>query len=717
MRAGLAVALIVVALLFRPGTGRSQEQLGELAEGPFLLSADEVIYDENLGTVIAAGNVEISTEERVLLADSVSYNLRDGVVSASGNISLLEPTGEVVFADYLELDKALTEGVIESVRVLLTDNSRLAANTARRFDEDRTELARAVYSPCDVCQDHPERAPLWQIRASRVTHRRSDQRIVYRDAVLQVAGAPVFYTPYFSHPDPTVERKTGFLSPSFGNDSQLGFRFDAPFFWAIDPHRDLTLSPFFTSEEGPVFVGEYRAATERGGYEGVVSFTRPDRRGENNERLEGQVNRAHIDAQGRFDLDPIWRWGFDLQRSTDDTYLKRYRFTDVNELVSDVFIEGFDDRGYASASAIAFQGLKAEDDPGTQPVVAPLLDYSWIGGPFDGSTLQFDGSAVGLHKSDSNDTQRITLDGTWRRPIVGGLGDVYTLIAQLRGDLYRVHDFVDPANPEAGPDSGIENRLYPLAAVEWRYPWMSRGGGIRQTIEPVVQLIATPYGLNSSSIPNEDSQTVEFDDTNLFSLNRFPGYDRVESGPRANLGFRLGAYGGGGSYATATFGQVFRAKDDDTFAEESGLDENRSDFVVGATVVPSSFFDLTYRARVDHEDLSLNRNEVYFAIGPEELRFTNNYVRLDKELSVDGLEEREELFNSVRWQIARHWAATAQSRRDLTNGGRQIRAGAGIEYLDECIGFRLTYDRDFTRDRDVEPSTSINFRVVLKHLG
>jgi len=717
MRTGLVVALLVVALLLPAGTARSQEQFRSLAEGPFLLSADEVIYDDELGTVTAAGNVEISSNERILLADNISYNMRDGIVTASGNISLLEPTGEVVFADFLQLDREFTEGVIKSVRLLLTDDSRLAANAARRFSEDHTELARAVYSPCDVCEEDPDRAPLWQIRASRVTHKRSTQRIEYRDAVMQVAGRSVFYLPYFSHPDPTVKRKTGFLTPAFGTDSQLGVRLDVPFFWAINESRDMTLAPFFTSNEGPVFVGEYRAATQRGGYEGVVSVTRPDRRGENNERLPGQVTRGHVDAHGRFDLGSVWRWGFDLQRATDDTYLKRYRFSDVNELVSALYIEGFHDRDYAAASTVAFQGLKAQDDPGTQPVVAPLLDYTWIAGPFSKSTIQIDGNAVGLYKSESNDTRRITMDGNWRRPFVGGIGDVFTLTGQLRGDFYWVHDFVDPANPSAGPDSGMETRIFPLAAAEWRYPWMSRTNGVRNTIEPVAQLIVTPYGLNPSSIPNEDSQTVEFDDTNLFSLNRFPGYDRVESGPRANLGVRFGTYGPAGSYGTATIGQVFRAKDDDTFSKETGLDENRSDFVAGMTVVPSDFFDLTFRARIDPKDYSLKRNEIYFAVGPKEFRFTNNYVRLDRELSVDGETEREELFNAVRWQIARFWSATAHSRRDLTGGGRQIRAGAGIEYLDECIGFRLTYDRDFTRDRDVEPSTSINFRVVLKQLG
>ncbi|NQV58059.1 MAG: LPS-assembly protein LptD, partial [Alphaproteobacteria bacterium] len=256
------------------GPALAQEAGGQ----PFLLSADQIIHDSELGQVTAKGNVEISSDDRVLLADSVSYNQRDGVVTASGNLTLMEPTGEVIFAEHLQLSEDLTDGFIESIRILLTDKSRFAANGARRYGANRLELAKAVYSPCEICRENPDRAPLWQLKAARVIYHRGAHEIEYRDAILEVYGVPIAYTPYFRHADPLVQRKSGFLPPELGTSSDLGTTIQAPYFWVIEQDRDLTFAPILTTEEGVVLTSEYRALTAKGGYTGKASLTHTDKR-------------------------------------------------------------------------------------------------------------------------------------------------------------------------------------------------------------------------------------------------------------------------------------------------------------------------------------------------------------------------------------------------------------------------------------------------------
>lgn len=715
VRHWIAAAALALIAFTRP----AHAQGISLRDGdtPFLLSADTITYDDDLGIVTASGAVEINNEDRILLADQVSYNQKQGIVSASGNVSLLEPSGAVVFAEYVEIDDDLKAGVIESLHILLSDESRFAARGGRRYSEDHTELARAVYSPCEICQEDPDKPPLWQIKAARIIHRRDQQEVQYRDAVLEVFGVPVAYTPYFAHADPAVDRKSGFLVPKIGSTSDLGATLQIPYYWNIAPDRDLTFEPLLTYKEGAVLAGEYRQAFEQGDFDVYASTTYSKRRNELNQPIGDKEIRGHIDARGRFDIDSTWNWGFDVERTTDDTYKKRYRFGDADTLTSDIFIEGIDGRNYAAASAYAFQGLDAEDDSGTTPYVAPLLDYSLMLDTVENSTLELSANAVSLYRTEGLDTRRISLDSEWRLPFISPLGDVYTLTASLGADGYWLNDFVNPGQVQLGSRNESELRVSPLLAMEWRYPWVRQGESSDQVIEPVVQLIAAPYGGNPSDIPNEDSLALEFDDTNLFSLNRFPGYDRVESGPRANVGFRASAYGSGGGYATLVFGQVYRLRDDDTFATDSGLDDNRSDLVAGLTLAPSPYFDLTHRIRVDNEDFRLQRNEVYVGIGPENLRLVTNYVKLDKDLSVDQTSGREELYNALNWKFLDYWTAYVESRRDLTNNGNQIRTAAGLQYLDECIGFRVDYQRTFTRDRDIEPSQSINFRIVLRNLG
>ncbi|MBM3489156.1 MAG: LPS-assembly protein LptD [Alphaproteobacteria bacterium] len=684
---------------------------------PVLLAADEVTYDQEAGIVSASGNVELAQGERVLLADRVSYSVADSIVTASGNVSLLEPSGEVLFAEFVELDSALSTGFIENLRLLLSDDSRFAANEARRDANERTELSRAVYSPCEICIGRAL-APLWQLKAVKIVHDGRKREIRYQDAVLEVFGLPVAYTPFFRHADPSVRRQSGFLAPNFGQSSTLGATVQVPYFFNLAPERDLTLEPIFTSKEGVVLAGEYRSLTRDGRYRFEGSITQADRRDDNGDRLDEREIRGHIRGDGRFEIDQYRRWGFNLARSTDDTYLKRYRLGGGENLVSSLFAQDIRGRNFAGATAYAFQGLRQDDDPGLTPLVLPLLEYSYSSEPrWAGSLLRFDASAVALHRSESTDTRRITLEGGWQLPYVTSAGEVITLTASLRGDGYWVNGPVDPSRPDDPAENGVSGRVVPRLVADWRYPLAATAGTSMPVIEPIVQAVLAPYTGSGPDIPNEDSQTLEFDDTNLFGLNRFPGFDRIESGPRLNVGVKNSVYTETGGYYSVLLGQVLRAKADDSFGPTTGLDDERSDYVARIVLSPAPFLDLTERVRFDRDDLSLRRHEIYATVGPRWLRLQALYVQLDRELTPDGLAAREEVALLGRAQLTPYWAALAESRRDLTEDGGAIRNGVSFEYLDECIGVLFGVRRDFTRDRDLEPSTSYGFRVVFRNLG
>ncbi len=709
---------ILACLVSAPGAAQSSKPGDISPEGPFLLSADEVTYDVEKQLVTASGNVEISDRDRVLFADTISYSLPDGIVRASGNISLIEPSGAVIFAEQLELDDTLKTGFISGVRMLMADDSRFAANGARRYANGDTELAKAVYSPCKLCPGHPERAPLWQIKASRVIHDSERKVIKYKNAVLEIFGVPVVYTPYFEHSDPTVKRKSGFLPPRFGTSSELGFKAEIPYFFNIAPNRDLTVAPLFTSEEGVVLAGEYRAMTLRGQYEIAGSGTYVDKRNDLNERQDEMEVRGHLASKGRFDIDDTWRWGFDANRTTDDTYLRRYDISSADTLTSDLFLEGFHGRSYANASAFAFQGLRIDDDAGTTPFVAPLLEYQYVSDPTSyGSRYVIDLNAVSLQRREGTDTARLSVRSNWNLPYTSPIGDVYTLSAGLAGDVYWINDAGQGGALDGPADDGVEGRVMPQLALDWRYPFVRQNDTTRQLIEPVAQLVYSPDVDNSSNIPNEDSISVEFDETNLFSQNRFPGFDRIETGLRLNYGFKASLYGDGGGYTNATIGQVLRLDNNSDFDINSGLSNDSSDIVAAVTIAPNEHIDLVGRIRVDPDDLTVRRNEVYAAFSIDRLQLTGSYVFFDEDLTADLLDQREELFVSGKFEITPNWSFSSQLRRDLSSDGGTINAGAGLRYENECLIFEVAFERDFTRDRDVEPSTNLNFRVVLKTLN
>ncbi|MEE2980394.1 MAG: LPS-assembly protein LptD [Pseudomonadota bacterium] len=711
-----AVVGWVVICLGMADAGRAQDSAG--SSEPLVLEADELTHDLDRGIVVATGNVEIAQGRRVILADTVTYNENTDTVTATGNVVMLEPGGEVIFADYAEVTENMKRGVIRNIRILLTDMSRIAANGAVRSGGNRTEMRKAVFSPCPVCEEHPDESPLWQIKAVRVVHDQQRQEIQYSDAFFELFGVPIAYTPYFAHPDPTVKRQSGFLAPTIGNLTQLGLTLQTPYYMNLAPNYDATFAPIFTSEEGVVLTGEYRHRVESGQYSLGGSITRPRQRGANGEVISGRNIRGHVSGTGRFDIDPTWRWGFDMERSTDDTYLRRYGFNSDDTLTSNLFLKGFRGRNYAAVDAYSFQGLERDDDPGDTPFIAPIAEISFISDAGRrGDRFLLDANFMELYRTDGTASTRLSLDGGWRLPYMGPLGDLYALTASLRGDAYWVNHVVDPDNPNNSRSSGMTGRIVPQLALDWRYPLVRSVGSVRQLVEPIVKFALSPHGGNPKKIPNEDSHDFEFDDTNLFNSNRFPGLDRVEGGPRVSYGLRLGAFGSGGGRTTAFFGQSYRARADSTFEAGSGLEGNRSDLVGRITVAPSNYLDLTYRFRLDDDSLASRRSAIDLIAGPEWLRINFGFLSIDEgaaDLGVIG--RREEIHMSGELALAPQWALNAFNRRDL-NGNNTIDFGASLTYQDECILFSTQFKRSFTRDRDVDPDTSINFIIKLKHLG
>ena len=243
-RTTLAVVGALFALSLAASPGLAQLTVGGQKKAdknaPVVFQADEVQYDDQLALTVAKGHVEISQGGEVLLADTVSYNQRTDTITASGHVSLLEPTGEVVFADFMELRDSMNDVFAQNVRRLLADRSRLAANAGRRVNGNRFEVRRGVYSPCDLCKSDPSAPPAWQLKAREISDDKELKLIEFRDAVLEVDGWPIFYTPYLSEPDPSVKRASGFLTPTFGNSNTNGFHIAIPYYLVLGPDKDLT---------------------------------------------------------------------------------------------------------------------------------------------------------------------------------------------------------------------------------------------------------------------------------------------------------------------------------------------------------------------------------------------------------------------------------------------------------------------------------------------
>lgn len=687
-----------------------------LGEGPILLLADEVEVDEERRVIIARGNVDVTRGDRRLLADSIRYREAEDRIDAIGNITLLEPNGQAIYADLMSITGDLKDGLIEELRARLDGEARIAAETARRIDGSKTEMEKAVYSPCPICAEG-DGDPLWQITADKVTHDEETKEVVYNHAFFEVFGVPVFYTPYFSHPDPSVERKSGFISPSIGSDVELGFTLETPYYFALAPNYDFTFAPIFTSKEGVVFGGEYRHRLNNGYYDLGGSITRGSE-AENDVGDESDEDefRGHVEGKGRFALGGAWGTGYDLFLASDDTYLERYDFSDQDILENRLYAERIEGRDYFGINGYGFQGLRQDDDQGEIPYVLPLLDLELSSEPMLwGSRFFLDSSFLALTRTDGLDTRRLSVTGGWELPWIGEFGDQYRLRLSLRDDYYDLD-----GDPETLSSDGkrTENRIIPRATLDWSWPWVGDTFGLTPVIEPIASLTLAPTGLNDGDIPNEDSLDLEFDDTNLFEESRFPGLDRVEEGSRITYGGRFGAIGPSGEKFNALFGQSFRFQEDDQFDADSGLDGRFTDYVGRLEFTPEPWLYGRYRFRLDRANFVPVRNEIRAAVGPAWLRFDADYLSLEDDPSVaeEEFREREEITAGIQVGLGSSLTLRAQTRRDL-QADSTVANTFGLIYRHPCLLLIGGVEQQFTEDRDASDGTTVSFRVTFQSLG
>lgn len=713
LRLWMGVLAALIAVLWDVSTPGAQPAEELIAGRPLLLSAEELIYDLERRRVIARGQVELESRGYRLFADELRYLEAEGRVVARGQVRLVSPSGEVLFAEELELSDDLREGFIREVAARLDDDVRVAANLGVRVGGRYTIFEKAAFTPCPVCAARGHR-PFWRIRAERVIHDAEARTITYRNAVLEVLGVPVLWVPYLAHPDPGVERQSGFLVPSLGSDTELGFTLETPYYLVLAPNRDLLLAPLLATREGPKLEVTLRDLQRFGRTELTASLAYA----RSYQRRPGQDRdftlRGHVRAEGRYRLGEGERLLADLYLASDNTYLDVYDIDDRDVLVNRLAYERFAPGRFLGAYAFGFQGLREQDRQDRIPFALPWIQLQRRSGPLMwGSYATLDAGVRTLVRVAGLDSLRLSAELGWEMAGLGPIGDLWFLRLSLRGDLYLMDG--DPRTLAGGP-MRAEARLVPGLYARWRWPLVGTLLGLRQVIEPTVVLMAAPRGLNDPDIPNEDSLSFEFDETNLFRPSRFAGIDRVEEGLRIAYGVRFASELEGGFRVSGVVGQILRIDPGDEFPRRSGLDGRWSDLVGSLEVRPHPWLDLSYRFRLSLSELVFRRSDLALALGPPRLRLRLNYLKLTDQPAPGAPGEREQLAAGIRLGLSEALTIGGQFRYDLTQE-EMVTASAGLVYRNPCFALTLGLERRFTVKGELEDETTLKVRVVFAGLG
>jgi len=704
------------------------------ALGPsgFYLEADTLIRNEKTGSWTARGGVEARYRGRTVRADQIIYDVTAGVVTADGHVEIMQPDGSMESGSHVVLDDRMRAGFAQGFALHAPDGSTFAADVAIRRSAIVNELNRAAFTPCQICAANGERiTPTWSIRASKVIEDHAHHLIFFRHAIISIKGVPVAYTPVFWLPDPQSPRQSGLLLPKISSTSKRGLSYEQPYLQVLSPSEELTISPQINSDQNPFLDLEWRKRFYSGQIDARIGYTYSEDFDGQGHRFGPDTSRSFILSDGRFDLNSDWSWGFSLNRASDPLIFEKYDIpkvfndsgqfgSDTQRLLSDIFAARQDSNSYLSISALDFQGLRTNaagitENSATFPIVAPLIEaYYEPKADLLGGRVRFVGDIAVLTTQTSAidpaspglDSRRGTAEVDWQRNFTLTDGLRLSPFLDLRTDLYNVQNLT----PTDRTDRTISRGLG-TAGLDISWPFVKQTDGATIVLEPLAQIDLSPNETPNAKIPNTDSVITAFDETNLFSTDRFSGFDRYEGGQRFNIGGRATVDWGDGLDARVLVGRTFRAEDQTDFPPNTGLGRSASDWVVAADTTPVAGFSMFGRTLLnDQFNSDLTEVGVNFARDR-----TRGYFRYDDDnTQITG--HTRDFEAAGEYFVTKHWGFSVVGVRDIELRDWRVK-DFGVIYLDDCVRVEVVYQHEDTVVGRLGQSDSVFVRLNLAILG
>lgn len=734
------LAVSALALSVAPVVAAQQAEADKV-----YLEADVLIDNQQNQEMIAEGNVVARYGDRQLSADRVIYSLDTKKVRAIGNVRIQDPDGTVRFSDEIEVDDTLGSGVAAEFSAQLPDNALVAARTATRTENGSNMLERAIYTACDVCEEN-DYTPTWSLRARKAVQNAETGMISYQDTVFELKGVPIFYMPYFAHPDPTLERKSGFLFPKPGSSSKLGFVYEQPYYWAISPSQDVIVEPRIHTKVNPTLGLEYRKRFWSGSLTADLSLAYDYEFDSNGDRIQYDQNynvveepenftgplipseeslRSHIFAEGGFIINEDWRWGFSAERVTDDLYLRRYDISGENEkrglydteqkrLLSQIYAVRQTKSSYFDVATFSVQGLRPGDDDDEFGVVTPLafaeqnLDFGKYG------LVTFQGLTSILNRAEGDDTRRVTASAQWENSYVAPAGLIFEPQAKLRTDYY------DYYLEGTGTTDTVEDRTtrnVGMVAATARWPLINRTSFANIYVEPIAMVAYSESSVENGTLPNEDSTFYEYTLDMAFEPDPFATSDLIETGTRLAAGVRSRADFNNNLSLNGVVARRWKSEDDDSFSRASNLSQTESDYLVGGGLSFGNVFSIESNFRLD-EDFTLQRTELRSSLEYWRLKAGVTYFELSDDLSDSQIRNigSEGIQIQGAFDVTKNIKLMYSQIRNIETQERR-REAIGVEFYDDCGFIRLTWSESDISDRGVGDSGSLKIAFGLRTLG
>jgi LPS-assembly protein len=757
----ISIIISLLSVLFFPVYG--QENISNSIE------SDKIEYLNDSSEIKAIGSVKITRGNFELNADEILFNQKNNIIEGNGNIIIKERGGPTIIASQFKLSSDLNDGIIKLPSLLTKDGTNISSAYAIRSGGKSIVLKKGIFSPCKKCQNSDKKVS-WQVKANRIIYDEVSGNIIYEGAKFELFGFPIFYVPIATHPSPDIKRRTGFLAPEIMTSGDLGLSIKTPYFMNLAPNYDLTITPWVITKGALVAEGEWRQRFKRGklnfhiiaaslnddfksktvnindDWSAIINspFNSPENLSAINKKLAfdyddnthsitnvevadkddsrpssiadsiGYDFRGSFAASGNFQFNN-WSLDFSGKFVSDDTFLRRFNLGDETDIKSYLSLSRHWGNAKLEINSIYYSSLLPEKE-GSEPLILPEVKFSWNPEKIIfGGKSKISINTLGIVRKTDGNTYRVSSEIDWERQIINNNGHMFKLNLNIRGDAYRTSKKWTPNNSSrlflANPLGQTRDiyRLLPSVDIEWKLPL--KYDFSNTIIEPIIQIAYSVDSNKNIEIPNEDSISFELNSHNIFTRNRMPGIDLWETGSRINYGFKFSHFFNESGVFSGLVGQSYKFKNPDSFEKGSGLDEKLSDFVLDFLFRPNKEITISYKGRLDDNDIDLRRSEFDMLITYPKWGIRAGHVLLNN-VEILNFKEQREARLATFFNITEGWLIQAALRYDVVSKN-SLNNRISAVYIDDCMSFEIGFRRKFSEYRDLKPSNSfmIKFNV------
>ena len=670
--------------------------------------ADTVTVDRDDSILTATGNVVLVRGTERLTADKVVYNQNTDQAKAIGNVVYLTADGIEHRSDEMFLDENFTHAIATPIISQFGDGTRFSANSAEHNSDIRTVFNRSRFSPCKCDYDKGE-SPIWDLRATTTSHDLQSNTITHSNVRMHIFGLPVFYLPALAHPDWTVNRRSGFLSPTIAYSNDKGMSLTVPYFQVLGPTNDIEYQISNFQFRGEAVKTVYRQKWDRADLNANVII------GKLETFKKRRENVAAVDAQFTAQAGDGWNVKVNARRSSQDTFLRRYGYERTNALSSALTAEKLEHNRYYLIEASDYQGLRASDTPEKEPVVLPHIFYEKTRKeaiPHLTSKTEF--SLLQLDNDEDNDMVRWTAlqNYTHKTPLLDGI-----VTGQIDGmaSYYDIQNSDDPAfalNQFGGVNV--------IGSAGWHRIIPTMFGTNPASVTPKVKFTAIGGTDRTDEVPNRDAADFRLDESNMFLNNRFQGRDYILPGSRLDSGVLLStdssALGN-----ISTFAGISYTTSGKNTSNQTTTNSKYSNYIASLDINTPYHIDLSWAGRADSKDFEILESRTTLNYRYNGTNIGLNHTQIGRTFFAAADNDREEASISASQQLTSSLKISANQVWNLSNSQRKkeqsVFSAEWTGGFQDCLTLSLDYERDPFGDRDVKKVSRLQLYLTFKYLG